>query len=273
MAEKSSGGAHREDNPLKPGSAPGGVGVLIKAFQVLEALADAGGPLPLKELARITGMPKGTLYRILQTLHTLGYVNQIEDSSHYYMSSQMAYLGRNARQEDIKLMVLPQMQALLAKFNETVNLGILEGPFIYYVAVLEANRSLAWRAPTGKRDSFHSTSLGRAIAAHLPQDHREALLDRVSQKAGADGDRLAKLLDGIAVSGVAYDIEETDQGVACIGVPVFIDDRVVGAISISVPTFRYTEALGREIGQTMHALDLGFRTNRHIPAQLGAPAR
>lgn len=250
---------------------PGTIGVLVKAFQVLEVLAEIGVPAPLRDIARAAALPKGTIFRILQTLHGLGYVNQIEDSSFYYLTSQITYLGRNAQHEDLKLMAMPLLNALHSEFNETTNLGVLEGPFVYYLTVLEARRPLSWRVPVGTRDMFYSTALGRAIVSQLSESHRDALIKRTSlrsrtTKTLAGKEKLREALERARETGIAIDIEENDDGVVCIGAPLFIDGRVTGAISLSIPASRYTVALGEEIAERMRRLDRRFTTNRSAPA-------
>lgn len=242
------------------------VGVLVKAFHALEAMAEAGEPMPLRDISKLTRLPKGTLFRILQTLHTLGYVNQVEETSYYYLTSQVSHLGRNARQEDLKMMALPLMKQLQTKFNETVNLGILEGMFVYYVAVLEAQRPLAWRVPTGTRDMFYSTALGRAIAAHLTAPLRDTLLDRTNLKSRTASTvenkaQLEAILDKVQADGVSFDLEENDAGVVCVGAPLFVNKRVVASVSLSIPSSRYTAALGEEVAEEMRRLDMNFTTN------------
>ena len=250
---------------------PGTIGVLVKAFQVLEVLAEIGVPAPLRDIAKAAALPKGTIFRILQTLHGLGYVNQIEDSSFYYLTSQITYLGRNAQHEDLKLMAMPLLNALHSEFNETTNLGVLEGPFVYYLTVLEARRPLSWRVPVGTRDLFYSTALGRAIVSQLSESHRDALIRRTSLKSRttktlAGKEKLREALERARETGIAIDIEENDDGVVCIGAPLFIDGRVTGAISLSIPASRYTVALGEEIAERMRRLDRRFATNRSAPA-------
>ncbi|HQZ12379.1 MAG TPA: IclR family transcriptional regulator [Devosia sp.] len=254
---------------------PGTVGVLFKAFHTLEAMAELGEPVPLRQIATATGLPKGTLFRILQTLCMLGYVGQIEGSNHYYLTSQISHLGRNARQEDIKLLAMPLMKTLHGKFNETINLGILEGLFVYYLAVLEAQRPLAWRVPAGTRDMFYSTALGRAIVAHLKPEVTQALVERANLRSRtvktiASKAALTRILDDVRTRGVSFDLEENDDGVVCIGTPLFLDGRVIAAISVSVPSSRYTAALGEEIQQSLTALDRQFRTMRGTPLRHGA---
>lgn len=244
----------------------GSIGVLVKAFHVLETMADMAEPAPLRQIARLTALPKGTLFRILQTLVSLGYVSQLTDSSDYYLTSQVSYLGRNARHEDIKMLALPLMKALHGKFNETINLGLLEGQFVYYVAVMEAQRPLAWRVPAGTRDTFHSTALGRAIVAQLSPPHRDALVRRANlksrtAKSSMTRESLAALIEEVHQAKVAFDIEENDDGVVCIGMPLFVDGRVVAAVSVSIPASRYTPALGEEVRQALIDLEFNFKTN------------
>ena len=243
------------------------IAVLVKAFRVLEVMADMGEPAPLRDIARATGLPKGTLFRVLQTLVGLGYIGQIDTTGFYHLTSQVSYLGRNARQEDIKMMAIPHMRTLHQRFNETVNLGVLEGHFVYYIAVIEANRALTWRVPAGTRDLFYSTALGRAIVAFLQPAQREALVRSTTLRSRTartvmSRPELEAILDETHRTGTALDVEENDDGVVCIGAPLFVDDRVVASISVSIPSSRFTPALGEEVRQAFRELDLRFRTNR-----------
>lgn len=247
--------------------ASGQINVLVKAFNVLEVMAGIEGPAPLREIAAATKLPKGTLFRILQTLVSLGYAGQSPENGHYHLTSRLSFLGRNARHEELKQLVSPHMRQLSERFNETVNLGVLEGTHVYYLTVLEARRNLSWKVETGARDVYYATALGRAIVAHLPQDQREMLLEQTRLRSRTLHTvpsllELRAILAEVAKGHVAIDAEENDVGVVCVGYPVFLDDKVVAAISLSVPVSRYSAALGQEIGDALRALELRFHSNR-----------
>jgi len=244
---------------------PGQINVLIKAFAVLESMAAIGAPAPLRDIAAAADLPKGTLFRILQTLLGLGYVGQNPDDGFYHLTSRLSFLGRNARHEDLKLLVSPHLRALSERFNETVNLGVLEGTHVYYLTVLEARRNLSWKVETGSRDVYYATALGRAIAGHLPAPAREALLAQTVLRSRTvhtvmTHEGLRAILADVAASGIASDAEENDEGVVCVGAPVFLDGEVVAAISMSVPVSRYSDALGAEIAGALRGLGLDFRS-------------
>ena len=52
--------------------AGGRVQSIEKAVRILEILAEAGGPMPLREIARRTALPKSTLHGIISTLRETG---------------------------------------------------------------------------------------------------------------------------------------------------------------------------------------------------------
>ena len=114
-----------------------------------------------------------------------------------------------------------------------------------------ALRSTLGRDPT-------SSELATALV------ERATLRSRTAKTVASRG-ALRKVLEDARVGGVAFDLEENDDGVVCIGTPLFLDGRVVAAISVSVPSTRYTSALGEEIRQSLTALDRQFRTMRGSP--------
>ena len=67
------------------------------------------------------------------------------------------------------------MAELGRTFNETINLGILADGQIVYIDMIEANRALRMQARIGDRHPLHSTSLGKAMLAFLPEAERARL--------------------------------------------------------------------------------------------------
>jgi DNA-binding IclR family transcriptional regulator len=116
------------------------------------------------------------------------------------------------------------MEKLHQEFNETVNLGVLEGDQISYAACLETTRPLRLMVRPGTKDPFYCTALGRAIAAFLPEREQAELLSRVkveprTSKTVRTRSALAKILRETRRRGWVIDNEECDLGVVCLGVP------------------------------------------------------
>src|SRR5262245_21491030 len=228
------------------------VRVLKKAVAVLETLSAAGRPVGLAELARRMKYPKPTIYRILRSFQELGYLARDRESGGYVPTSRLSQLGRHGHVLDLRRRALPAMEELHLEFNETVNLGVLEGDQISYSACLETTRPLRLMVRPGTRDPFYCTALGRAIVAFLPDRERAELLSGVkfetrTSRTVRTRPALDKLLKETRRRGWAIDHEECDVGVVCLGVPLLEKGYPVAAMSITIPRLRYSPSRERDI--------------------------
>ena len=220
------------------------IAVLDKTFTILEVMARTGRPLPLAELADECRAPKPTVFRILKSLRDLGYVEQADRGGEYALSERLASLREYGRDEAVRDKSLPLMEALHAEFNETVNLGLLEGLYIRYAHVIETTQPLRWIVKPGARDLFHTTALGRAIAAHLPAEQQSRLLAKLYAALPARGRaavraKLERELARTRERGYAIEEEETVEGVACVALPLALRGEPLAAVSVSVPVHRF----------------------------------
>ena len=250
------------------------IAVLEKAFQVLETMSDFGRTAALKELSDRSALPKPTLYRILQTLANLGYVEQDHARSRYGLTMRLFRLGRGDSYDDVRQSALPIMEALHRKFDETVNLGILQGSYVHYAHFIETTQNLRWRVRPDARDPFYCTALGRAIVAHLPRARQDqlveqAVIERRTPFTPPDRQAVHALLARTLRNGFARDDQENDLGVCCFGIPVFDDGgRPGAAVSISVPKSRLTRRREAEmVGALLAARANGISSAASKPAK------
>lgn len=279
---------HPEPNSsAKPGKGPPGVqvAVLEKAFAIIEAVERLGGPVPLRQVSEETGFPKATTYRILHSLAHMGYLVQDVSSGHYQLSAKLGELGRVDRYDRLVAGALPYMEELFEEFNETTNLGVLEGEQVHYLHSLETLKPLRWIVQAGSSDPFHCTALGRAIAAFLPPEQIETTLRRIEfrkctkHSPGGPAEVVA-ILARVREHGWALDDEENDEGVRCLAVPLLTGGTPVASISMSIPTQRVTPALKEAVVAAL--LDVAERWKQDFeaerdgwlpPSQAGAPRR
>jgi DNA-binding IclR family transcriptional regulator len=220
------------------------IAVLDKAFSVLEVLARAGRGRTLADLAAECRLPKPTVFRILKSLRDLGYVAQTARGGAYELSPRLASLREYGRDEAVRRKALPLMERLHREFDETVNLGFLEGLYVRYAHVLETTQPLRWIVRPGARDLFHTTALGRAIVAHLPDEQQARLVAKAvaaqpARQRRAARARLERELAATRACGYALEEEETVVGVACVAVPLAPLGEPLAALSMSVPVHRF----------------------------------
>jgi len=223
------------------------IAVIDKAFSVLEVLARTGRELTLAELAEEARMPKPTMHRILKSLRDLGYVEQTDRGSAYALSERLASLRVYGRDEVVRQKSEALMARLHRTFDETVNLGLLEGIYIRYAHVNETTQPLRWIVKPGERDLFHTTALGRAIVAQLPDEQQARLVAKVClalpprSRKGAREKALAELA-ATRSRGCGLEEEETVAGVACAAISLGFLGEPLAGVSVSVPVHRYPEA-------------------------------
>jgi DNA-binding IclR family transcriptional regulator len=237
------------------------VEVVEKTFRVLESLAGVGGSLSLAELTQRVRLPKPTVYRLLRSLLELGYVAQDPGTGRYLSTPRLAHLGRAGERDEIKRLALPAMRRLHERFDETVNLGVLDRDHVAYVHFIETSQPLRLLVRPEARDPFHCTALGRAIVAQLPEAERERLVSEVELGAGGPRSKAAlrRILAETRARIWAIDDEELVAGVACFGVPLMAGCRPIAAISITLPKDRLDAARQREIIADLLSIHDAFR--------------
>jgi IclR family acetate operon transcriptional repressor len=115
----------------------GGVQSLERAAALLRALAEAGRPLSAGELAAAVGLPRPTVYRLLQTLCAEGWVAQ--NGRSFVIGASVLWLAaRRLEQLELRSVGRPLLAELRDRTGETVHLGVLEAGQVVYVEKLES---------------------------------------------------------------------------------------------------------------------------------------
>jgi IclR family acetate operon transcriptional repressor len=250
---------------------------VAKALQTLITLGSAGRDLSLAELCTMLELPKTTVFRYLQTLEAFRFVEHDEDRDCYRLGWQLWQLGSTIRAfSQVREAALGPMRELRDLFDETVNLGVLDGPDVVYVEMAESRRALRMQARLGGHDPACTTALGRAMLAGLPASLVDAHLPAtmpVRTRHTLQG--LAALQEELAATrarGYSLDDEENEEGARCIGA-VIVDwqERPVAAISLSAPVSRLPVSrigtVASEVQRTAMKISLLVQHTRYGLAQ------
>jgi DNA-binding IclR family transcriptional regulator len=256
---------------------------LSRGLDVLEALAradeDGLGP---SALGQQVDLDKATVTRLLRTLVEAGYVTQDETTRRYRLTGRILWLAHRATVRlDLRSVARPHLTALRDELGETVHLGVMDGLGVVYVDKLEADNSIQLVSAIGQTMPLHSTSLGKAMLAALPDEEREGMYARMdlsprTDRTIRDLPTLREEIRRTKLRGYSTDDRENEPFGACVGAAIVrADGRPVGAISVSGPYFRIRDrlpyfgervravagAIARELGA-----DVGVPTDRPGPA-------
>ena len=222
---------------------------VYKALQVLRCLGDERRELALSEICYRVDLPKTTVFRYLHTLCACGFVTHDPGTDLYRIGLRVWELGQLVHEPlRIRELALPAMRELRDQFNETVNLGVLDGPEVVYFEIIESRRSLRMQAQLGGRDPVYSTALGKAVLAFKPEAqwplHLPAVLAPRTARTLTSPAMLRQALQQARERGFALDDEENEEGARCIAAPVFNHQgQVTAAVSLSAPISRMSDRL------------------------------
>lgn len=256
------------------------IAVLDRTLDVIEALAAAAEPIGVSDIARTVGATKSATWRILLNLEARGYATKDAAAKYTLGPALFALVLRGGDRTRLVQLARPHLQWLNATFEETANLGVMEGDALLYIDIIESPHDLRMAARIGARDLLHATALGRAIVAFLPEHEQARLLEGPLEartpRTIVDPARLRAMLDDVRTGGISAEEGENETAASCFGVPVFgPEGKVVAAISLSGPSGRMEryepgtiQAALRRAGQAV-TLRIGGQWPEFDPVETG----
>jgi DNA-binding IclR family transcriptional regulator len=217
--------------------------VLGKVAAVLYAFTADDHGVSLAELGRRTGIPKGSLHRIVNDMVQVRLLDKT--GSGYRLSGQVFQLGMRASIERGLLEVAtPFMEDLYERTHETVHLGVRAETEVVYIAQIGGHRPAVSPSRIGGRMPLYCTAIGKVLLAVSPPELTARVVERglerrTARTITAPG-LLRRQLERAAETGVAYELEESAVGIVCVAAPVLDPDgRPVAALSVTGPVNRF----------------------------------
>ncbi|MGD1822748.1 MAG: IclR family transcriptional regulator [Pleomorphochaeta sp.] len=212
-----------------------------RAMKILQLVSKSDRGLTLQELSIELDVPKSSVYVILQTLLTLGYITPHRFNEKRYclglkvFSLGMKYLeGQNIVEESAYY-----LNQLAEKYHKTGFVGILENDVIVYVHKYVGQGAVLASCALGSRHEVYATSLGKAALAFSDQETTDRIINKLELKSVTENTITSKenLLEELKLTrkrGYATDIKEHENKTLCYGVPIFdYKGNVIAAISLS----------------------------------------
>ena len=194
------------------------------AAEILKYLARAPEPQSPPEIARAIGRSKSLVFRVLQELMRQEFVERPANGNAYALAFGALEVGTAfLAKSDFMHSIQTVLRDLARTTEETVNLGVLRGNDVLYLAKHEGRNSVLTLSHVGGRVPATCTSLGKAILAQLPQTEVKALvpkpLPRLTSQSIGTLTALAADLAATRQRGWAFDDGEAVLGRSCIERP------------------------------------------------------
>jgi IclR family acetate operon transcriptional repressor len=268
----------RPARPRGAGGAPGPartglVQSLSRALGLLDSLAESPDGISLSDLSQQVGLSVSTTHRLLTTLEQQRYVRCDPATRRWSIGLQAFIVGSVfVKARDLLEIARPRMRGLMEESGETVNLAVLDGGEVIFLAQVECRQMMRALAPPGVRVPLHCSSLGKALLAALPEAEigrilRQHGLPRLTPKTVTTVARLRADLAQARERGYALDDQEHSIGLRCVAAAVFDEHREqVGAVSLSGPAVRIPDErvaiLGDLVRKTAASITAAYCGNR-----------
>ncbi|MGW2472699.1 IclR family transcriptional regulator [Streptomyces sp. NPDC001665] len=227
--------------------APPAPGPVDKAMEVLTALAGAGAPHRLADLARSTGLAKPTVHRLLRALATSGYAEPGPGGS-YRPGPRLLGLAAGALADDAALRragpVLDELRTRTGLFASYV---VRDDRAVIHLDVRAPAQDFGLALSPGFREPLTAGAAGLALLAALPDAESEPLS---ASPDGAPADEVTRaILTAAARDGYAFDGTDAWLDRRALASPVRdASGRAVGALVLSGLAFTLDEAAARLYG-------------------------
>jgi IclR family transcriptional regulator, pca regulon regulatory protein len=163
MPRPAPAGAAEPPHPIDAADLIAGLG---RGLTVIEAFDDEHWRMTIAEVAARTGIPRTAARRYLLSLAHFAYADT--DGKHFWLTPRVLRLGQGyldaAR---LPRLVRPFIQPLANSTGETVNVSVLDGSDVVYIARSNSPRLVSIGFQAGARAPAHVVSPGTVLLATL----------------------------------------------------------------------------------------------------------
>jgi IclR family transcriptional regulator, pca regulon regulatory protein len=241
---------------------------------------------PVRGIADIADelhMSRSTTHRYMLTLVALGYLEQ-DDRRKYRLGLDVTRLGLSTlNSTSLREHAQPYLEELRHRTHYTVNVAVLDGPEIVYIARAHSNRRGRSQIDLalGSRLPAHCTAMGKLLMAHLPdREQRELIAEMKLERCTPNTITSRRLLQielaRIRAEGFAINDQELAGDLHSIAAPIRSESRdVVAAANMAthssvISLTELVDRLGPHLIATADRISaqLGYRRDD----ELGLPA-
>ncbi|MCK4981536.1 MAG: IclR family transcriptional regulator [Victivallaceae bacterium] len=238
---------------------------LERALKIIEHLAGHPECSTMAEISRVLGYPNNSVFRIVSSLESNGYLVRNPQNKHFRISRKLLSIGYQALVEtSLVEKSLDILRSLRDETGESALVGtLLEKEGVVLDQVL-SHEPIKFMVSPGTRFSLYTAAPAKAILAFADKhefEHQTENLEfsKLTDKTVASMREYKKVLKIVREKGYAVDLEEEAAGIMCVSAPIF-DYRGIptAAIWITGPKFRIPASRIPELGEIVvkHAVML-----------------
>lgn len=218
---------------------------LIKGLRVFSLFDSLNPEWSVDEMTEELGLPRMTVYRLVKTLESEGYLIGDPASNRYHLGP-MVLAAMHASWDHWRVLIRtarPYLEELATSTGETVTLAVDVDGVAVEIDSIVTPRPFRQQLAPGRVVGYAASAHGKVFAAHMSPEERDKLFERPFQPPAASPKDLESFhaeLEKILEEGVAYDYEERDVGTCAVAAPVRDQlGEVVASLGLLAPPGRF----------------------------------
>ncbi len=235
---------------------------LARGLEILRAFRSDELYLGNIELARRTGIPKGTVSRLTYTLTAFGYLRYSEETEKFSIAPGILALGYAVLANNaIHLIARPLMERLAIDTDSAVGLGVRDGQWVIHIEYAKGNTAVTRDNSVGFRVSLAESATGWACLAGMRPEDRAMALEQIRRDQGEAAwrtlsPRLKKAMTSVWQKGFCVSTGDVDPGFNAVAAPFLHEFRGESYVLNCVgPGYLFKrERMIRDIGPRMLAM-------------------
>ena len=224
------------------------MGTVSKALELLGYFTQQRTHIGLSEFARISGMNKATVYRMLTELQAAGIIEQTGADKNYRLGTEVLRLAK-LREAAVPMLniVRPILRRLCADTGETSHFSLIQGGALVSVAhAYSSTHATQVMMDDAESLPYHSTSSGMSALAYsdpaIVDDVLSSPLQRYTENTITDPDVIRAQLIDVRAKGYYHHIGSFEEDVISCAAPIFdAEGKPLGAVAVAAPSNRVTD--------------------------------
>lgn len=239
------------------------VTALARGLEILRCFTPEREDLGSREIARLTGLPQPTVWRLCHTLLKLGYLVPGSSPTRLRVGSGVLLLGHAAiTRTGLSAFALPLMRQVAEAHKISVTLAERNTTDMLILQRIEAPSILTLNLHVGTKLDLGNSSLGWAYLCAVEGVTREAALKQLKKRDPGGfpkiRDDLQRALGEFERGGMVFNMGCSHPDINAVGVPVISPDgkKVMALTSGGSKSSVTRERLRQEVGPALKELSL-----------------
>lgn len=215
------------------------VRAIQRGFDVLVAL-NAYGALTIADLSKRTGINRTTLYRIVDTLESLGYIWKSDIGELVRLTGNVRRLSDGYDEgESLAMAASAPLKSLLSETAWPSSVATMSQEVMVIRETTHGQAALFVRKTTvGAQSPILTSAMGRAYISFCEPSEQKKILSGLAKSNSSesilarDEDYVKKIVDQTRSTGYGLSYGESDSLLGSVALPVRSEGSVVGGVNI-----------------------------------------